>query len=230
MKSSTIYEIEALTQDEAEQNKTKKHIIKGHECYLIDLGGYFGYSCIVFKNNHHIYFMNDYELHHQGKNRDELTAIYLEKMNNLLFTEAELMEPVKTYDEYTRKSYYVRNYWVMQFDHVSSFYIGEPDERQKKAHNTMIFCPVCFCYVNDIEIVKNAKMFIYNIESTYREAMKDNEIFRSMISYELANHEAGITCSAEAALTSLNLDYNSLSAAQKKIVNDELDIIVNICM
>ena len=230
MKSSTIYEIEALTQYEAEQSKTEKHVIKGHECYLIDLGGYFGYSCLVFKSGHHIYYVNDYELHHQGKTRDELTEIYLDKMNNKLFTEAELMEPVKTYNEYTHKSYYVRNYWVMQFDHVSSFYIGEPDERQKKAHNTMIFCPVCFCYVNDLETVKNANKFINNIESTYREAMKNKEIFRNMISYELANHEAGITCSAEDALTSLNLDYNSLTAAQKKIVNDELDIIINICM
>lgn len=54
------------------------------------------------------------------------------------------MEEVHTYDEYTRKNYYVRNYWIMQFDRVSAFYIGKPDKELEEAEQKCFFVLLAF--------------------------------------------------------------------------------------
>ena len=58
IESLTIREVE----DMRKEGKAELIIIKGHACYLVDLKGYFGYSVLVFKNNHHIHYANDYQL------------------------------------------------------------------------------------------------------------------------------------------------------------------------
>ena len=62
----TIKDIEALTEAEAKALALETLEVKGHTLYLVDFGGYFGYSCMVFKNDHHIYYANDYEIHYNG--------------------------------------------------------------------------------------------------------------------------------------------------------------------
>lgn len=49
-----------------------------------------------------------------------------------------------------------------------------------------------------------------------------DEVFREMISYELANHEACITCDYEPALAALNMSINDLTENQIKIMQEEL--------
>ena len=48
------------------------------------------------------------------------------------------------------------------------------------------------------------------------------ETFREMISRELANHEACITCNYTDALTALGLTWNGLTEEQQKITKQEL--------
>lgn len=60
MKEYTIRDIQAMTEADAATIALEKLDIKGHTVYLVDFGGYFGYSCLVFKNGHHIYYANDY--------------------------------------------------------------------------------------------------------------------------------------------------------------------------
>lgn len=220
-------EIEALRVEELETMKEEGKVellsIKGHDCYLVDLGDGFGYSALVFKNNHHIYHANDYQLHHGQKTKEELKKWYVDTLNNKLFTESELMEEVQTYDEYTRKSYYVRNYWIMQFNYVSAFCVGKPDEGLKRAKEEMHFCHTCFCYVENESIVERSWKFISHIEESFNKSKENAEVFRKMVSYELANHEACITCDYEDALNYLGLKFEELTKEQKQILKEELE-------
>lgn len=222
----TIQEIEALTIKEVEdmrkEAKADLITVKDHDCYLVDLDGYFGYSVLVFKNNHHIYYANDYQLHHSHKTIEELKQWYNETLNNKLFTESELVEDVQTYSEYQRKNHYVRNYWIMQFDYVSAFCIGKPDKELEKTKEKMFYCPICFCYVKDKNIVERSWKFISHIEKSFNKAKETVEVFRKMVSYELANHEACITCDYRDTLDSLGLDFEELTEEQKQIVKEEL--------
>lgn len=223
----TIKEIENLKIEDIRQFEreggAEKINIKGHNCYLIDLGEYFGYSILVFKNNRHIYHVNDYQLHHSSKNKEELKGCYIEVLNYRLFTETELMEDIKDYQEYKSKNHYVSNYWIMQFENISAFYIGKISEEQKEAVKSMIYCPPCFCYVNDRRIVEKAYKFINHIEKSYEKASRNLEVFEKMISYELANHEACISSDYTNTLDSLGLKFEELTETQQKIVKKELD-------
>lgn len=77
-----IYDIEAMTEQEASNNASEEMSIKGHQIYFVNFGGYFGYSCLVFKNGKQIKYCNDYQLHHNGKTPEELRAYYIEKQNS----------------------------------------------------------------------------------------------------------------------------------------------------
>ena len=55
-KDYTIYDIENLTYDQAKEMAIETLNIKGHDCFLVDFGGYFGKSILVFKNKRHIHY------------------------------------------------------------------------------------------------------------------------------------------------------------------------------
>ena len=77
----TIYDIENLTYDQAKKMAIEALDIKGHDCFLVDFGGYFGYSILVFKNKRHIHYANDYELHNKWlvkeKGKEALKHYYI---------------------------------------------------------------------------------------------------------------------------------------------------------
>ena len=225
----TIREIEALTYEQAKEIAIEEMKIKDHDCIFADLGD-FGYSVLVFKNNHHIYYVNDYELHHgymvKEKGIEALRNWYITEMNNRLFTEEELLSKIKSYKEYYSKSYYLRNYWIMQFDYLSCFYISNKksdEEFEEKKKNYPFFNPLSFCYVKDEDIIKKQITFKNHIEMEFDKLKNDENVFREMISYELVNHEACITCDYTEALSSLGVKYCELTETQKRIVNEELN-------
>lgn len=221
--------IENLTYIQAKGMAIEEMEIKGHECFFVDLGDAFGYSILVFKNERHIYYANDYELHHhwmvEEKGRDALRDFYINEMNNKLFTDEELFGDIKSYDEYSRKNYFLRNYWIMRYDYVSAFYIGDSQKKEieKKKKKYPHYNPVCFCYVNDENIVKDAIKYSLYLEEAYENLKANDDTFREMIRSELENHEACITCTAEDALDALGLSYSDLTDEQKHIVKQELD-------
>lgn len=226
MKTWNIDTIEKLTQAEAEALAEEKIIIKEHECFLIDFEGYFGYSILVFKNGNHVHYANDYELHHeyfiQESGRAALKEYYISETSDKLFTDAELLEDIKTYDEYRRKSYFLHNYWIMRYNHISWFGNGDA-ETQKKLKTEYIYnSKVCFCYVADNSIVEAANRYFEHLENEFKKLQNDDEIFREMIRYELANHEAQISGEFDTTLFSLGMRFDTLSENKQKIVVDEL--------
>ena len=229
MKDFNIDMIRALTVEEARQMAIETMEIKDHECIFVDFGGYFGYSVLVFKNGKHIHYADDFELHHgyivKESGKEALKQWYIDTLNRKLYTDAELLEDVKTYDEYEKKNYFLRNYYIMRYDYISIFGIGE--EAQKafdEARKTYtIYNPVSFCYVNDENIVKTQSEILKHLEESFEKLKASDETFREMISYQLANHEACITCDYTDALDALGMKFDDLTEAQQEIVKKELN-------
>lgn len=199
----TIDEIRNLIEEEAKTMLIEEMEIKEHNIYFVDFDEYFGYSCLVFKNNHHIYFADDFELHHKGKTKDELKAFYIKKMNNILFTEAEITAPITEYTEYDRKRYYLNNYYGMQVDYISIF--GNPKKHPNFEEEVkgMIYNPVAFAYMYDAEFVIHHSELYQKLQEQKEKAATSYEYLKNAFLREMYNHEYGINWQA---------DYDTLSA------------------
>ena len=202
----TYDEIKQLSEKEADMLSIEKLDIKGFSVYLVDFGGYYGYSALVYGNGRHIYHVDDFELHHKGKTRSELRALFIEKLSGKLFTEEEIAAPLKDYNEYTAKDYFIRNYWPMQFESISIFHCCKNDEERKAIldkvkdwHKSRL----CMCWFKDL-CNSNKAFELWLMLERAQVALKDNlEYWKNAFMYEMNNHEYGINWQA---------DYDTLSA------------------
>lgn len=229
MKNWNIDDIQIITYEEAQKNALETMSIKDHNCVFVDFGGGSGYSVLVFRNRKHIHYANDYELLHSymvaHEGKEVLRQYYIDTMNNKLFTDADLLQGVTSYDEYKRKDYFLRNYWIMQFDRLSIFGIGKETQKEfdEAKPNFPFYNPVSFCYVADMEIVEKSKMFSEHLEKAYAKLKTDDNAFRDMVRRELANHEACITCDYTDALAALGMAFKELTETRQRIVKQELN-------
>ena len=227
-KEWTIGEIDSVTETEAKEMAEEVMEIKEHNIYFVDFGGYFGYSCMVFKNNHHIHYANDYQSHHHNVTKEKLKKIYVESLNNKLYTEAEIAEPLKDYDEYSLKSYFLHNYYGMRMDYVSIFRITKTEEEKasyEKEIEGMIYNPVAFAYMSDPDFVKHHVELLELLEQA-KEKMSDNyEYYKKAFLYEMYNHEYGINWEADHATLSAfgNIQYHGDSTDALQLYFDELN-------
>ena len=221
----TIYNIESLNEETIKPYVKEHLIIKDHDCYLCDFGEYFGYSIVVFKNGYHIYYANDYALHHVSDNQEELRKCYIETMQRRLYTDAELLEECKSYKEYQLKEHFLRNYWIMRYDRLSIFGIGERAEKEfeEKKSEYPFYNSTCFCYVKDRKIAEDASKYIKHLQNEFKKLEDNEDEFRKMVRYELNNHESCITMDYRDALDALGLTYDALSDRKQKIVDQELN-------
>lgn len=205
----------------------KEHMrVKWYDCLLINFDDAKGLSILVYKNGKHInYAVDDFEfLHERMVSENGISALrqyYLDKVNKVLFTDDELMGNVASYDEFLRKEYFLRNYWIMQYEHTSTFSTVKEDieelMRDKKIHP--YYCAVCSCYVGDQAICNKANMYRDHLQGEYKKLQQSGDGFREIISYELSKF---ITGNADKALNALGLKYDTLSDLQKRILNQEL--------
>lgn len=207
MKNWNINEIEALTLAEVKAMKEDCMEINGHDIYFVDFGGYFGYSALVFKDGAHIYYANDYELHHNGKSKEELKAWYMETLPNKIFADKDL-EVVENYDDYERKDYFLRNYYIQRIPYETAFHIfhNETEEKEfKKKRKGMFYNPISFCYVEPKykEFCKTQAELFGKLKAAKEAASNDNfEYWKEAFLSEMFNHEYGIAWDA---------DYNVIS-------------------
>lgn len=197
-----IKDIEALTEEQAKEMALETMIIKEHNIYFIDFGGYFKYSALVYKNGRHIYYANDYELHHNGKSRDELRQWYIDTLTNKLFTESEF-ETIENYDDYQNKAYYLRNYYIMQIDYISAFNIFHNETEEKEFERKiqgMSYNPISFCYIAEENVpfcLNQAKLFGI-LNKAKRKSEKDFDYMKQAFIKEMYNHEYSINWDADA--------------------------------
>lgn len=223
-----IKEIESLTYDEVKNIALDHIVIKDHDCFFVDLGKYFGYSVLIFKNKKHIYYANDYQLHHPVTNIQELRKRYIERLNESLFLDSDFLFPVSTYDDYQRKNNYLLNYYSQRYDSLSMYYCGFTPDKKKEAEFEKLkkeykyFSTVGFCYFKDEDIV--SKLFKYKqiLEDSFLEMKKTDDEFRKMIRKELANHEFCIMQDPTDTLNSLGLTRDELSYNQEMILQEEM--------
>lgn len=193
----TIREIENLMETQVKEMALETMRIKDHNVYLINFDGNFGYSALVYKNGKHIYYANDYELHHRGKTREELRQWYIDTLNNKLFTPEEIVGEIKDYDDFKAKENYLRNYHPMQVDYVSIFGAKKTDI------NGLHYNPVSFCYMADEEFIK-LEIYLMNKLHEQKEKFANNmDYWVNAFKKEMYNHEYAINWQA---------DYDTLSA------------------
>ena len=193
-----IDEIDALTEEEARALSLETMTIKEHTVYLVDFGGYFGYSALVYMDGRHIYYANEYELHHESLkgDRNALKARYIEYLTGKLWTDAEIEGPLHSYHEYQSKEYYLRNLYPQRRDHISIWFYGPEEERAARQEKikSMIYCPFAFAFFRpeDRDFVSRMSE-LYNDLSAARDSMEnDPEYLKTAILYEMYNHEYSI--------------------------------------
>lgn len=194
MDNWNIDKIQELTETEAKEMALETLEIKGHTIYLVDFEGYFGYSALVFLNGAHIYHADDFELHHPRDTREELRQWYIDEMNRKLYTEEELSE-VKDYNDYDKKSHYLRNYYGMQKPNVSIFGIFNTQkaiDEHNKATEGKHLNPICFAYYDDVEFVKHCVELANRLEAAKDKSKDSYEYWKQAFYYEMCNHEYGI--------------------------------------
>ncbi len=195
-----IRDIEALTESDAFTVAEDMEEIKGHAVYFVDFGGYFGFSALVFADGRHIYYANDYELHHKGKSREELRALYVAKLNRVLFTESELAAPTSDPNEIDRRRYYLQNYYGMRRENVSCFQIFHNDAEEaaySRKISGMVLNRVCFAYYSDRDFVKKCAQLQQGIEAAANANADNFDYWKSAFLYEMDNHEYGINWQAD---------------------------------
>lgn len=207
-----------LTETEARIMAENHEVIKGHDVYFIDFGGYFGYSCIVFLRGHHLRYAGDYELHHNGKTKEQLYKYYKRCLNGKLYTEKGLAAKLKNYDDYKRRNYYLNNYYGDLENHVSQFGCFNDEEYRAKYIETtkeLVYCPVTFAYYKDAAFVEKCAKLEAAIEAAKNAMNDDFEYWKKAFYYEFSNYECiygGRYAEAAAAAT----NGKSLNDIQKK--------------
>ena len=199
----TYDEIRALSQEEAASIAIESMDIKGYDVYFINFGELRGYGYLVYKNGHQI--TDDTGVIHAHLLKEEglagLRRYYINALNAKLFTDDEIAEPLKSYEDYRQKSYFLHNYYAKQEDNISMFFIGSDKEREERKAKTdgMIFNSVGFCYMDkslaafvDKHVALLKKLIVQKANTT------DNyEYQKSAFLYEMYNHEYAINLQAD---------------------------------
>lgn len=204
--------IEEMTETQAASMAEEVITIKGHTVYLADVGSYYNYSALVFLNGRHIYYADEHEIHYHYMDysqdpprqteptREYLRQRYIEKLNNKLYTEDEITGPVKDYDDYQAKDYYLRNYYPMQEDYITIFCINPTPEQErefKRRTASMTYSPISFGYFPRAEFVEHQMELHAALEAQYHKTMKSPEHMKAAFLKEMFNHEYGINWQAD---------------------------------
>lgn len=198
-----IDQIQALKEERVKEMKPEILNIKDHTVYLVDLGDYFAYSALVFKNGNHMYHCNDYELHHNGKSRKWLRHWYLETMVNKLFTETEIVSPLRNYDEYQKREEYLRNYYGQSIHYVSIWHRDDQEAEYQDLKINGTYDPVGFFYTADKDFVLRHIDLWMQLQERVKEMKDSPEYWKEAFKREMYNHEYAINWQA---------DYDTLSA------------------
>lgn len=221
-----IKDIEQTTEQEARENAwiIKENFKDGYNLYLVDFGGYFGLSVLVYADGMRVW--SDYELHHHSRSEDgTLPEYFINEAKAVIYSAEELEQPIKNYNDYCARNDFIRNVYSHRRDYISMFFIGKRPAEQEQRIKDIYKYPsrVSFgCYADSDFVEQLSRLLIQN-ERLYAEWMRDNdEAFRDAVRKELANHEACITGHYEEALDALGMDFEKLTKQRKKIVLEEL--------
>lgn len=196
MSNWTINEIEGLTAMQIASFADAEHlIIKEHDVYLVDFGGYFGYSALVCADGRHLKYANEYELHYPKSRydtREKLRNRIIERLNEKLFTEDELKQPSDDYNERQAKEYYLLNTYSYRREKQSIY--GDEHEWFKNERDTAVFswvgCGYYHAYDKDFVDHMNE---LHKLFKQANDPLRDYEHAYKAFLYEMYNHEYAIS-------------------------------------
>ena len=197
----TYDELHALPEETAKEYALDTAIVKGFNVYFLNLGNGYGYSYLVYKNGRMIPYAGDMALHHRDMFRSDLRKLYLEQLSHKLFTEYELVAPLKDYDDYRARIDYLVNHFGYQRDFVSQFYTRavpagsqaekEENERIERLIVGKTYNPVGHGWYADKDFVRLHVSLCNQVEKRLEEkkAADDYDFWFTAFRYEMANHE-----------------------------------------
>ena len=169
--------------------------VKGYTVYLLDFEDAFGYSMIVFGDGRQIIWANDYEMHHSGQSREELRRMYLDRAESVLFTEQELAEPLKSYDDFQRRRKFITELLPLKRDFMSWFHIDRtPEEKAARkldeAKHPVVCMPAMGFFTEEDAGFGDYVSGLYLALMEQEQDVANNyEYQKNAFYYELGNHE-----------------------------------------
>lgn len=189
-------EIRAMSEEYAARNAIETMEIKGYTVYFIDFEGYFGYSYQVYKNGHQIIADEACCHGHMLKTVgiSGLRRYYIDKICKTLYTEDEIYGPIKNYEDYCLKKFYIVNYYHQAYDNISMCHIcdnGEKDKAYKKSIKGKIKNYIGMCYMDEEYqyVIDRQRELLKELEGQ-KEKLKDNyEFQKASFLKEMRDHE-----------------------------------------
>lgn len=227
--------IEATTEAEAREHAlvNVQDFKPGFNLYIVDFGGYFGVSRLLFKNGRHLYHASDYQLHHQSKSEAELIAYYMRTAKTKVFTDEELLEqPLKNYNDFLNKQSFALNIAPQTHEYRTAWHIrqGKDDNYYEIVEKEFpFFVRAVMAYVKDQKTAEYLNNLLLVLDEKYEVFINSDNLeqFQDAIAHELANHEACITGNPDEALYALGLNFDTLTLNKQKIVIKELRRQIN---
>jgi hypothetical protein len=153
--------------------------------------------------------------------KEELKVWYMETLPNKIFADKDL-EIVENYDDYERKDYFLRNYYIQRIPYETAFHIyhNETEEKEfKKKIKGMFYNHISFCYVEPKykEFCKTQAELLGKLESAKEAASNGSfEYWKDAFLSEMFNHEYGIAWDADYNVISCfaSIGYNNITLEQ----------------
>ena len=192
-----INEIEILTESQAKEMALETMEYKGYTIYFVRFDDeHFKYSKLVFKNNRHIYYANDYELHHSSHTEEAIREFYIDSLKTTLYEDKD-MDEVKDYQDYELKSRWLSNLVPQERDYLSMFFIHTTEEEEREFEkyqkaNYPLFNPVGHCYnkAEDKDFIQHCVQLHVNLNGANKKRREqDNDYMEKAFLKEMLNHE-----------------------------------------
>lgn len=196
-KNLTIKDIEALNEEQFREQYPDAEMleIKGFHVYLVDFGGYFQFSRMVFGDGRQIRWADDFQIHHPSRPPEKLRDIYLKNVRSILFTEKELAKPLKSYSDFERRRKFITELLPLKRDFLSMFrYFANKEEEiayeEAKAKHTVFIPPAFGSFLpEDKEFADHIGELFLQLCQQEMDTANNYEYNFNAFYYELGNHE-----------------------------------------
>jgi hypothetical protein len=220
-KIETIYNIDSfkklkiITKKEAEEKAFLTKEKGGFSLKVVNCAPYYGIIGLVFYEEKQI----KQELLQEEPSFYEIGKYFINLFNKEYYTEAELEEPLKDYEDYRRRSNFLNNMEPEKYDNINIFQ-KDFDEKARQYPFTDI---VGIYYFNNKKIADGITKKWEKLDAENKRRMKDdNDYFKSAVIYELANFEVCVSGDPTDALIQLGINPKFLNKDQLGLLNQQL--------
>lgn len=200
MNIKTYDELENLTIEELEANRTEKGTFKSYTYYIVKNCGEYG-TCLFVTHRNNIIYIDEQLFYDNDITYEELIKAMKSKLATKIFDFAEL-QAVTSYTDYRDKMDFLNNRYSKIYNAVSCFKREEElteEQRETKAKGHFAK-RISFAYYNNQEEVEQLNLLYDDLKNAIVECLKDEKQQEIAIRYELRNYECFYTYDIEDVL------------------------------